>query len=381
MGRSQRIKGKPHWKKFNGPSLRPVATDEFIFSAPRKMDVRLHRQHDETEQLGVRNPRAQPTIFIDDAGPNKEHSRNMHLIPIKLISSGGYGRVWLYVDAWNKNKEYAIKIEDHTRPWEPHGGHEEKWVLEKQRRRGMYGRVPPPLEACGMMKAAYLTTDDNNGTVYYIMEYMPVSLLTLLREDALSADDFLRIVEEIRKQLVCLADHGMYHTDVKAANILLRRRADGTVFSPQLADFGSITMQEHNFELEHKEFTSTYRAPEVDEKNREEFADADRKGLLSWQIGVLLCEFAVKDTLLPITPFIKGLSTLDGEYLEHFNQTYADLSPALLAPDISEDRALLATYVSENPAKRPPITRPLTRYRDKRRLREARRNHAFLVGL
>ncbi|MCQ2237900.1 MAG: bifunctional serine/threonine-protein kinase/formylglycine-generating enzyme family protein [Bacteroidaceae bacterium] len=75
---------------------------------------------------------------------------------------------------------------------------------------------------------------EENGTAYYVMEYMDGgSLDEMLKQSALSEDAALKYVREIADALQCIHAQNILHLDVKPANVLMRSNGECA-----LIDFG-----------------------------------------------------------------------------------------------------------------------------------------------
>ena len=80
---------------------------------------------------------------------------------------------------------------------------------------------------------------DQNGTVYYVMQYLGgTTLSTFIKENgALNEDEAIDITRKVGSALSYLHQRRMTHLDVKPDNIMLMKDADGGI-RPVLIDFG-----------------------------------------------------------------------------------------------------------------------------------------------
>lgn len=114
-----------------------------------------------------------------------------------------------------------------------------------------------------------------DGRIFLIMEYIDGGTLENLfqvcneKEPVLSPEQGGDIVNQVLAGLQCIHNHGMVHNDVKPANILLHKLADGSYLA-KLMDFGiavlpgSDAVGTHQLKdpLEGGPGTPTYMAPE-----------------------------------------------------------------------------------------------------------------------
>lgn len=195
---------------------------------------------------------------------------------VKYLSSGTYGKIILYS---NLDIEIVLKIEINDSPSEKEIGE----ILVKN-------------PQCNTIRVRHILS--NKDTHYYIMDPLDgeVSQLTpyfMIEEPTNDTDmkeasyQWFIIIEEIRKQIVCLFKLGYYYTDLKLANILFCN--DNGHYTIHLGDLGSATPdKEYNENLATfppVEFAdSNGWFPVIQENKRSETKTA--KQILTWLLGI-----------------------------------------------------------------------------------------------
>lgn len=155
----------------------------------------------------------------------------------KILGIGGFGAVFVYKDVKN-SLEIILKVEGgknadffHNRRLYP-SEKEISEVLQKE-------------DSCNVIRTRYI---ESRGLKYYrdhyyIMEKFDGNCQEILHnliENNIKNKNkiWLNIVEEVRKQIICIAKLGFYYTDLKPDNILFCDNGNG-LFSFHLGDLGS----------------------------------------------------------------------------------------------------------------------------------------------
>lgn len=145
-----------------------------------------------------------------------------------------------------------------------------------------------------------LEAGEADGSLFIAMEFVAGQSLTerLGDGDLLPFDEALRVVKDVASALAVAHEVGVVHRDVKPANIMLSRRADGTPRTV-LLDFGIARSQEVGATMTSTGLvvgTAGYIAPEVGIGNRQYEPRADL-----YSLGVVLYE-----ALVGAPPFVAG---------------------------------------------------------------------------
>lgn len=161
----------------------------------------------------------------------------------QYLASGGFGNTYVAINTTfdekvaikelfikgvcgrsDNNKDIAISLTENQRAF---SAHQEKFKKEARRLR--------KLTNTHIIKVHDLF--DENGTSYYVMDYIEgESLSSRLKrtKHPMSESDVMLILPQILDALECVHDFGIWHLDLKPANIMLDN--NGNV---QLIDFGA----------------------------------------------------------------------------------------------------------------------------------------------
>jgi hypothetical protein len=196
-----------------------------------------------------------------------------NVISSKQIGMGTYSKVYKLYDAANQVK-LALKIENNTFP-------SEKEISQKLMDAG-----------CHTVSERYIGSLD--GEHYYLMNLAEGTLedfkdrtmnLPLKERAAL----YLSVVEEVRKQVMCLLDLGYVYSDFKLNNIFYDcPDDDGKSFNIYMGDLGSAIPNEEN------KHVATYPPPQINatltgkDKGIFEINERNKRDVISWGIGIVL---------------------------------------------------------------------------------------------
>ena len=302
---------------------------------------------------------------------NKELTgdKSYKLQKIKQINEGMYSRVYLFkitepkpLDG--KNYYCAIKIakEGHT--------------IDETQIKNL-----TEINNCNVLKIKNVICIDNNKEIkdkYLLMESAETDLFDLKNKlfneydiDIYDKNDiiylrpfFLNIVEEIRKQLVCLLDAGYFYADIKIENILYSCPTnDLKKIKVYLGDLGSILYRNDHY------YIITYKPPEFrlnGEKAIQVKNDNDMKRkILSWYVGLLLLDIftdeSIEKTYLndKITEFY-GYKIQNDEKEKEAYQRYINF----LKNKIDNFYGIkgLSAYLEIDPNKRPDVRKPISEF-------------------
>ena len=114
----------------------------------------------------------------------------------------------------------ALKVTSPSSTVAPHNSEKEARILHESRHKC----IIPLLE----------TFWEAGGTFVLVFPFLAYDLETLLRQDALSTTQSLKVIQSLFEALAHLHGLGIIHRDVKPSNILLRSK-EGPIY---LADFG-----------------------------------------------------------------------------------------------------------------------------------------------
>ena len=229
----------------------------------------------------------------------------------KIVGKGQYGKVYRYENV--EKEEYIIFkhgiLEETEYPMEAD--------ISKALMEGKHS----------MLKHRY---DPNfkNGPAYF-MEYMEGDITDI---KGINLQGWLEVINQVREQLLFLAQKGFYYTDINAGNILYKREGDNLI--AKLADFGGA------YEDDEGDYISTHPPPEYHHSHDEGIGfinrlDIDIDSYLSWQIGVLLL-------LNYDSCYMIGYKDFDENYLERIELINCPVQ-------------LIKKYLDPNPEKRPTI--------------------------
>ncbi len=152
----------------------------------------------------------------------KSYGYNLPVLPpgyeyVKEISAGNYGTVWL-VSNTNVNRYEAIKILHRFGSVE-------------------FQRFCQEIETIATLNHPNIVTIfyAKPDEMYFIMEYLEVSLHTLLQKKNFSTLEGIKFLMQVAKGLDFAHDKGLVHRDLKPGNILFSPE-----MVPKIADFGLV---------------------------------------------------------------------------------------------------------------------------------------------
>jgi cyclin-dependent kinase len=172
-----------------------------------------------------------------------------------------------------RSEAVALKVIIETRDIEPHNPAREVRLLHKMSHPSIIRLIE--------------TSKDDEGRLVMVFPYMPLTLDSIIKSQALKQDNLLSYFKDLFSALGYLHNQGIIHRDVKPSNLLL-----ASVSGPAyLADFGTAwhpTLSTSDEPSEHKILdvgTSCYRAPEALFGNRSYGTSLD-----IWAAGTMLAE-------------------------------------------------------------------------------------------
>ena len=266
---------------------------------------------------------------------------SVRLTPTATLGAGGYGRVVRYNSDEAGAPDYAMKIEQGDVADSEHG------VIQalSDTRCGQIGaRVVGTLRPPGGDQH-YSLLEEMTSEVF--PELVPIYRAAKgLGSNALAA---AHIVEEVRKQVVCLlnsrADHRYVYTDMKMANVMFRRDPGTGDVTIKVGDLGSMTPDEDGDYV-----LSIPCLP--DGGAWQSFATlADKQQCLAFQLGMLLAALLG----LNIAQFWHS-RTRPGQSTVPFQ---ALLRAALRANGAGSSLDELVGLIDDDPNARPSVLAPL----------------------
>lgn len=204
-----------------------------------------------------------------DYYPKEINCNNKKFLYNGNLGTGSYGKIILYKEENNPENEIALKIE--------------KSFVKTEKNIGEYLSKHPE---CNTIRVRYLTSynDTKNNYNLYILDKLNGDLNNLIDtyiDEGKYNEWITDVVEEVRKQIICLYKGNYYYTDLKLGNILYCY--SNGVISIHLGDLGSVTPDSDGDNI------ATYPPIEFKEgkgflkiKNKEE-----AKQILTWLLGVL----------------------------------------------------------------------------------------------
>lgn len=165
-----------------------------------------------------------PVAVVDECGLIAGRYR-----VLRPLGEGGMGNVYL-ADDLQLARQVAIKT---IRP-ELSGNEEVCSRIKRECRMHAAIGVHPHI-------VALYDRVEENGCLYLVMEYFAgetlAARLAAAGASGLAPATALDVVRQVLRALVCIHDQGIVHRDIKTANILLQRQADGRWLA-KLTDFG-----------------------------------------------------------------------------------------------------------------------------------------------
>ena len=199
----------------------------------------------------------------------------------KLLGSGAYGKVYLFKST-DSSDEVVLKVEQSDFPTE----RQISKVLEEQ---DVY---------CDTILLRYVKSIPQTKNHFYVMNKMSGDLVSLINNLVLPTKEkgsfkiFLKLIENIRLQVSCLAKKGFYYTDLKAGNILYCEEKDNSIVV-SLGDLGSVHTT-HHYQI------ATFPPPEYSgERGYFMVKQVKYNEILSWLLGCLAASVVIShiDTL------------------------------------------------------------------------------------
>lgn len=165
-----------------------------------------------------------PVAVVDECGLIAGRYR-----VLRPLGEGGMGNVYL-ADDLQLARQVAIKT---IRP-ELSGNEEVCSRIKRECRMHAAIGVHPHI-------VALYDRVEENGCLYLVMEYFAgetlAARLAAAGASGLPPATALDVVRQVLRALICIHDQGIVHRDIKTANILLQRQADGRWLA-KLTDFG-----------------------------------------------------------------------------------------------------------------------------------------------
>jgi serine/threonine protein kinase len=197
------------------------------------------------------------------------------------LGEGGYSKVFRLYDIENQ-VQLALKIETNDFPTE-------KEISEKISKH------------CGTINELYILSDPEKDEHYYLMNVANCDTLYELKKYIRNYSFvskvllYKNIVEEIRKQVVCLYENNYIYSDFKLKNILVDY--DNTGFRIYLGDLGSAVQDSYGEQM------ATYPPPDVYDNYMDieedvgffKVIDDQKQGIISWGLGMILFLLMIDD--------------------------------------------------------------------------------------
>ena len=204
-----------------------------------------------------------------DYYPEEINCNNKKYLYNGNLGHGTYGRIMLYNEENNPENKIALKIE--------------KSFVKTEENIGEYLSNHPE---CNTIRVRYLTSYNDTANNYnlYILDKLNGDLFnfidTYINEGKYN-EWFTDVVEEVRKQIICLYKGNYYYTDLKLGNVLY---CDSNgVISIHLGDLGSVTPDSDGDNIAtHPPIEFKDSNGYIHIRNKEE-----AKQILTWLLGVL----------------------------------------------------------------------------------------------
>jgi serine/threonine protein kinase len=255
-----------------------------------------------------------PEIGVKDISDNADESCTYRLIPEQIIGGGSYGIVVKYTEPFTANFAWFIKIEySDESMFDSHG--RQKRVPEHTSEYDIVKTLNTKNINCGQIGAKNLTITPtlikvkdleekgpevfrfadfillesmqgnlNSTTFQDIIRYRRVNI----KEGRKKFQIIICIVEQARRQILCLLNKSKYaYTDLKPENILFRVAKDNRIII-KLGDLGSMATEEDGT------YIATF--PCLPDGIVPLTTTEEKEQCLAWQLGVLLADLLGFDT-------------------------------------------------------------------------------------
>jgi len=256
---------------------------------------------------------------------------------IRLLGAGGMGCVFLCHDQWRESQRVVKCF------WEGRKGSREEVFGEAMMMRKIAGDyVPKPLD-CGYADAT------RQATPYFVTEYIEGALdgeAWLAKQGKLDVSTGIAVGLEIAKGLQVAHNKGIYHLDLKPANLLFKQTKTGLMV--KIIDFGLARV------------ASALRAEAVSRRSLTQFGQAIVAGTYDYAPPEQLGENKYGKPSAKSDLFAFGASLyrlMTGESPRHLN-------PRRLAEAPSALFELLCDCKEENPKRRPETAEVIARLAD-----------------
>lgn len=243
-----------------------------------------------------------------------------------LLGEGSYGSVYLYEDISFKNK-IVLKVEIDDEP-------NEKDISEHLMKNPQ----------CNTIRVRYLFSRKNKH--FYILDPLDGDLDQLVNKliksrHLINIEDIWisNIMEQVRRQVVCLYQIGLYYTDLKPMNVLYCKNfGDVNDWSVHLGDLGSASGKDNLY-------ISTYPPPEFKElEGLVEVKSQNAKQVLTWQLGIML--------LYIIDPGVIPLGHADIQALKNQEIEEYINKKVVSAPISSKNKEIILNLLTIDPIER-----------------------------
>ena len=254
---------------------------------------------------------------------------------LKKLGSGGFGEVWL---GQSDLRQVAIKIfkpkADNLSSFVDHSGSDTDALQSLRQRFSQEAKILADLESNPHIISVYEFGELDDGSPYYVMPYLPLSLADKLGRDIYDAAalaeldeaskpknlplaDALRYIEQLLTGLAAAHEQGLIHRDIKPSNVMLTE--DDQV---RLVDFGIAKTPDSQHSVSQVGMGSAkYMAPEQRESAKHVDARAD-----VYSVGVMA--YRMITGRLPGMPFREP-----NVFAQELGQGVNDLIVSCLADD------------------------------------------------
>ncbi len=210
----------------------------------------LHAEFEVTKVVDTAAAAAEPAKFQDRDAGGADHpplpKRIGRYRVIRLLGSGGFGRVYLGYDELLKRR-VAIKVP------------KDDLVLTVAARDRFLSeaRILASLEDSSGVVPVFDVGMTRDGLAYVVSKYIDGSDLSAVSQTELSVTRCVEIVAEVAEALHAAHEQHIIHRDVKPANILLDRSGKASV-----ADFGIALQEDDAVDATRVVGTVSYSSPE-----------------------------------------------------------------------------------------------------------------------